>query len=420
MEKIDEQITTDKSAIIGHRLITYNLLNSALACTKVEPQIINMVQIEDLCTFIDLFCLYDGVVLLGHNWKWDSPNIAKRNELAAALVEANFITEKEHRLQGHSNLDRAHAKHLAAFLGQDMDNFSYGLPSVGNGLSEDYVEFSMGHDDYGQVAYPTDLRDWYTFVDLGSTPDVLSNQMRQICTAPKRSDLVAALAVEAQQNQRMHKFIMRTFVYIAYADVQRIPFTPDTTRHSIVDGIFTEEDQFRGRLQSILKSVVSETTPGDKALLRRIPPIAAVLFERAQTRCDIAKELIKLRKELTSLRDTLKKLEHKLYYESRDTAMKAAEKWNRAVEEVERNFGLEPRFIAGKMALQLGMQLGDVIDNPTKFKSWWSAITELPSEVIKRLISRHTLIELHRLRPELPASEKLRKTIRKIFRDCTR
>jgi hypothetical protein len=423
MDKTNEQQAPVESATIGRRLITYNLLNSALSCVGAEHRWASLIQVEDLGALVDLFCLYDGVVLLGHNWKWHSHRLAKRNELAAALVECDFIHEIDPwrfaDFEGE-NLERVHAKHLAVFLGQKLDTFADRLPTVGGSLSEDYVEFLTGFHDYGEVAVPVDLmghlRTWDSHVDLGGAPDQWSGQMRWVRTVPSRSAMVTALAEEIRQGgQRMHQFIKRTFVYIAYADVLRIPFTPDSARHPVVERIVTEENQFRGRLQSILKSVVAETTPGDKDLLRRVPPLAAVLFDRAQTVHDIVPELLQLRKDLAPLRKTLRKFERQMLYDSRDTAIKTKKKWDQAVDEVERNFGIEPRLITGKRALQLGESLGEAVDNPTSLKSWWAAFTQLPAEVIRRLIARHTLIELHRLRPELPASERLRSAIQRIF-----
>lgn len=432
MDKTSEQPAPVESAKVrlgepGRRLVTYNLLNAALSCARAERQRVNLLQVEDLCTLADLFCLYDGIVLLGYNWKWCGPKLAERNDLAAALAECDFIHEVAPRDLEGDDLYRAHAKHLAAFLGQDLDTFADRLPTVGHGLSEDYVEFMMGHGDRGDMATPTDLMKhlhertrrerptWDAHVRLGGTPDGWFEHMRWVRTIPGRSAMVAALAEETRQNQRMHKFIMRTFVYVAYADVQRMPFTPDAARHPVVEGIVAEEDQVRGRLQSALKSVVAETTPGDKDLLRRVPPLAAVLFERARTARDIVPELVRLRNELAPLRETLRNLERQMLYESRDTAIRAAAKWDQAVDEVERNFGLEPRLITRKLALKLGEHLGETVDNPTSFKSWWAALAQLPAEVMRRLIARHTLIELHRLRPELPASERLRGAIQRIF-----
>lgn len=433
MDKTSEQPTPDESATVGvgepgRRLITYNLLNSALACTRAEHHRISLPQLEDLCTLVDLFCFYDGVVLLGHNWKFDGPELAKRNDLAAALAECDFIREVNPWDLKGSDLNRAHAKHLAAFLGQDIDTFEDGLPTVDDGLAEDYVEFSMGHRDIGNVATPTDLMDhlheqahrertpWDAHAHLGGDPDDWSEQMRWVRTVPERSKMVIALKKEAREHQRMHKFIMRTFVYVAYADVLRMPFIPDTARHPVIEGIVSEEDQFRGRLQSALKSVVVETTPGDKDLLRRVPPLAAVLFERARTARDIVPELVRLRNELAPLRETLRNLERQMLYELHDTAIRAATKWDQAVEEVECNFGLEPRFVTLKLALKLGEHFGETVDNPTSFNSWWAALAQLPAKVMRRLIARRTLIELHRLRPELPASERLRGSIQRIFR----
>lgn len=427
MDKTSEQPAPFESATggvgePGRRLITYNLLNSALACAQAERQRVSLLQVEDLCTLIDLFCLYDGVVLLGHNWGWHGPELAKWNDLAAALAEHDFIHEVDPWDLEGDDLDRAHAKHLAAFLGQDLDTFACESLTVHNGLRGDYVEFRTG---FG--AGPTDLMDhlrararrerptWDAHVHLGGAPDEWSEKMRWVRAVPERSAMVAALREEARQDQRMHKFIRRTFVYVAYADVQRMSFTPDTARHPVLEGIVAEENQFRGRLQSALRSIVGETTPGDKDLLRRVPPLAAVLFQRARTAHDIVPELVRLRNDLAPLRKRLGDLEWQMLFESRDVAIGAAAKWDRAIDEVERNFGLEPRLITGKAALQLGEHLGEAVDNPTRLTPWLAALAKLPAEVISRLIARRTLIELHRLRPELPASERLRDAIQRIL-----
>ena len=121
MDKTNDHPVPDEFAMggvggPGHRLITYNLLNSALASVQGERQRASLALVEDLSTFVGLFCFYDGVVLLGSNWEWFGLKIAKQNDLAAALVESDFIHEVDpYDLEG-DYLDRAHAKHLAAFL----------------------------------------------------------------------------------------------------------------------------------------------------------------------------------------------------------------------------------------------------------------------------------------------------------------
>lgn len=200
-------------------------------------------------------------------------------------------------------------------------------------------------------------------------------------------------------------------MYVAFADLHGMPFAPDTARHPVVEGIYSGEEQFRGRLRATLNRTSAETTPGDRELLRQVPPLAAVVFERARSSGSISSELFKLRNELAPNRDTIGDLENEMLFSSGDAAMKAQTKWNQVLVEVERNFGLEPRIVTSKAVLQLGVHLGEAVTNPLSLKAWLSVFANLPAEGIKRLHARRTMIELHRLRPELPAAERLRRSL---------
>jgi hypothetical protein len=147
-------------------------------------------------------------------------------------------------------------------------------------------------------------------------------------------------------------------------------------------------------------------------------PVAALVFERTGgKRSKLAIEIQKLRDELAPARERLNKLEIATRQGKRSEAIRAERKWAAALEEVTTNFGPNPGLLDVRRLLSFGEGAGDIAADPTSLKAWLAALGGLQVEVLKRLLAQRPLIEIHRLRSELPGNEKLRASIGSLFGD---
>lgn len=115
----DEKRFEDKP---HQRLITENLLVSAAVYerSKETSKPMDIVALENLCHAIDVFCLYDNAIILGHG---ASPRQFK-SEFLDAFEEDNFISIAKPTTVEVNNMFRTASGHLAAALGiSDPDTF---------------------------------------------------------------------------------------------------------------------------------------------------------------------------------------------------------------------------------------------------------------------------------------------------------
>jgi len=236
-------------------------------------------------------------------------------------------------------------------------------------------------------------------------------------TVPNRASLLRQLGRE-EDVARGTTFLVRTFLFdLAYADVAKLTFTPDAVRCPVLDNILKDEDEFlRQALMSKLQSAWEHyPTSGYRELRRTVSPFAAIVFERAKNRSEIASQMEILRKELAPLREKVHKLEEKALWGSRDEAVDAERKWEQVLTEIETNFGTDPHLVSIKRAIAFGESIGEIIDKPTSWKNWLSSLTNLPLEIAARLVSQRPAIEIHRLRSKLPSPGRLAKSVERLF-----
>jgi hypothetical protein len=227
------------------------------------------------------------------------------------------------------------------------------------------------------------------------------------------------LVDEGSNWSKTDTFVLRTFLYLAYADVDNLPFVPDSTRqHILVSAVVRADELFTPlarELQVTLSDAVANSLPGGD-IYRDTPPLSAIVFERARSkRGRVVPEMVALREELAPLRERLRRFEYDLYFGTADQAKDAKAKWDNALHEADEAFGSRPRLWSWRGAAKFGEQLGEAIDKPTSFASWSKALVGLPIEVISRLVRRRTLVGLHRLEHELPAAGRLSETVRRLF-----
>ncbi len=375
--------------IPGQRLITQHMLSSAKLFER--DQRLRWSSVQDLATFIDLFCLYDEVVVLGRGGQVALKE--RGSDLLGIVNQTHFVNIEYPYKIGESEISLATGKHLAAFLGENII-----------GEFQHLLDYAMQPRAASSLEYLEDALETYNAVGIDN----------EIFASPQRIDLLEQLNRE-QSRHGQAMFLLRTFLYLAYADVRKIAFTPDTARIPALGVVLDREEQFRGKLLSHMKTAWNDT-PGDKDMLQRVSPFSAIVFTRAnRDRKRIVPVMEELREQLTPIRKQLRNLEDRLLWQSRNEAIKALQDWNGILKEIEENFGIEPQLVSLKQGINFAEHVGENINNPANFGAWLKSIFDLPVDVATRLVNRQPVVELHRLKRELPGSGRLMDAIQALF-----
>lgn len=98
----------------GRRLITQNLFSSAAVFEREKHP--TWLSIQDLSTLIDLFCLYDQVIVIGRGMRF--PFRKLRSDLLDLLENSQFVVVDDPEAEDVENITKTAQMHLAAFLGE--------------------------------------------------------------------------------------------------------------------------------------------------------------------------------------------------------------------------------------------------------------------------------------------------------------
>ncbi len=371
----------------GHRLITQNLLMSAAVFERNRQ--ITEASLQDLSTLIDLFCLYDRGIVLGRA-SWYAFRELK-TELASLLEQHSFVNIEYPYEETIAQVAR---KHLASFLGtEDVERY------------QGILRYALTPSE---IAHGMEYRpDGVEEIQLGK---------EWLYTASSRVNLLRQLGRE-ERVARGTTFLVRTFLYLAYADVAKLTFTPDAVRCPVLEGVLREENEFlrRSLMARLQASWEQYPDSGFLQLRRTVSPFAAIVFERSKNRSDIAHEMEKLRQELMPFRERVLALEEKALWGNRDEAIAAERNWKQALGEIDANFGQDPRLISIERAITWSESISEIADKPTSWKNWLASILDLPKNAIVRLVSQRPAIEIHHLRSELPSPDRLAKSVERLF-----
>ncbi len=272
---------------VGTKLTTQNLLTSAAVYETRHPS--DWSSIQDLCVLINLFCLYDNVLVLGRE---ASPHVLLRQNRSSIyevlddqkFVQVDAVVDKEMA----KKVSSAARSHLRSVLPAEADINKYDN-LLSQALRADEVAF-------GLTRKPDRGEDYLTIREWEKRPP---------------SDRAFLAKLENGHNaQRSMTFMARTFLYVGYMNVRRLAFVPDTTRVPLVDMISKREDDLRGSLLKVLQKSNKEqpqTQPDE--IWDTITPLAAIVLNGARTRDGIARQMADLRYEMTDLRARLRQLE---------------------------------------------------------------------------------------------------------------
>jgi hypothetical protein len=339
-----------------------------------------------------MFCLYDKAIALGRNTANDVYNSS--SEFFGLLRDMDFIEIENPSNDIAKSITGIATRHLATFLGEEESDRFQGLFSAA---------FEPNSAYYG-LTYKPDRREE---IQVGK---------EWLLTTPTRVDLLEQLEKE-QQYGRGTTFLVRTFLYLAYADALKITLTPDAVRTPVLETVLEKEDSYRADILSRFKDKWEKyPSRGEVELRRKVSPFAAVVFNRAESKGDIPQEMAKLRYETEALRKDLQKVEDQaLWWTSRDEAIRAERKWNEVLTEIEMNFGSDPRLVTIKRGLNFAESVGGVVEKPHSPKSWIQTITGPVYDIVKRFVARGPAIEIHALKSRLQSPNQLRKDIDRLF-----
>lgn len=389
----------DKNA---KRLLTQNLLASA----RLFEEDVNWdsSSIEDLATFIDMFCLYDsGVLLTG---PFDSDVNTQKSDFYGLLKDEKFV---EFRDVSRGELDpivQVADRHLQAFLGTRSTKFADLLSSAVNSRVT----------KFGYWPGP----------DFENDIDVGVKWLRSLDDSKDHSATIHDLMRRNDQTAyRGTYFLVRTFLYYAYSDIREIPFAPDATRLPVVSRILNHQEHLREQILSALQtSFQNFPIEGERELRRKIPPFAAYIFTLAAgregkpitKRRSMLVEMQRLRHQLAPMRAALRKTEESMQSMlSRDDALRLERDWVNAIEQIKKEFGHAPETITLKRGLGLASNLLNVLLSPWNPISWASLLSGAGFDVAKDVMARGPAIEIHKLRSQLPSPTGLRTAVNKLI-----
>jgi hypothetical protein len=364
----------------GCRLITQNLL-AAAALHESKNQRATWETVRDLSVFINVFCLYDRLEVMGRQAYSMIPK--ENSEFHGALRDVIRVSDVKNK-----EVLAAACAHLVAFLGEGR--------SV-----EEYVPL------FHWMQRPDAVERGYSSLPDG--PVEVENGKVWLQTLPDKGDIVAELNREPALHRSV-TFLARSFIYLAQADASGVALTSDGARSVVFETVDGEERALRAQLLRKIGETFLDSRLGDEFnLTRDITPLAAIVIDRASPhRSNIPREMVRLRDELTTLRARLRTAEEELFSGTRDNEVAAYRKWKAVFDEIEREFGKGDHLLTTSGVLGFAEGVAGAALKPKEPKGWFQLLS-LPVDIVRRILSRRTIIELHRLRSQLPASENLRR-----------
>lgn len=375
------------------RVITQNLV---LTATQAETQTqVGSNAVRDLSTLINLVALYDQVFVLGRGAEFY--NNTFHSDLLSYLISANIVRTQPLDQNDSAKIGEIAHGHLAFYLGQQsVEEF------------DDVLRFALSPKEAlsGLTYVPDTVED----VRIGDS---------WLRTVPKDADILQML--RAKENiSRGGTFLMRTFLYLAYSDFFKVPFTSDSARTTVVSTVLKKEDDFfRSKiLKTLQKEFENYSSSSVDGPSQMVSPFAAVVFDRCNgNRSRLVKEIQRIRDELRPTRERLREIEWDSYWVNWTEHLKAKNKIKDVLSEIHEHFGSHPGLISWKRGISFAEEAGGIIESPTSPTAWVKTFLSLPAHVARRLISRRPIAEIHSLQQAIPGPRALDKTIHDLFGD---
>jgi len=370
---------------VRRRLVTQNLLASAARFEqpgKPEPG-----TIDDLSTFIDLYCLYDKLVLMRDP---SSEHLLDAHSSLFTLLKKNKTIIQEDIPSEVSKVIRKDAEQrLRIFLwGEDSDE------------TEDWLADFMDPENIKRQ-----MKQWSLHPEKKEHFSIGRKWLKNV---PSYKDLLGQL--QDENERRSTFFVARTFFYLAFANLTKYTFTPDAARSAVAVPVLTRERLFIDELLNTLKSDYKPHAVYPE-LEAMISPLSVIVYERAARKETIISEVEALREELASTREAIQSLEDEALNKGEKQKQKALKKWKGILAEVHSNFKGVGLRITREQALNLG-EAALEIPNP---KSLLKPIN-VTWEFIERIVKRGPVIEIHKLVPQLGSTDRVERAIKRLFK----
>jgi len=364
---------TKKTVKQRERLTTQNLLISAAYFDR-DP--VTTQTLEDFSKLVDLYCLYDQVVVLGRNF-FKTARSPFLEEIQSGVIK---VEEVSRDLAGDVAERAAH--HVGVALARSLPRKKL----------EKLMRQTL---DHGHALHA-----------LTNTPD----KPEHVATGRRLLERGSLAKVSAEA--RAYMFVRRSFVYVAYAEQTGRVFTPDTARVSLLEKIRKEQTIFRdgllenlGRPPQLIDDVEEPT--------RVVPALAAIVLDRASPdRRRIASELRRLREELAPVRRRIREAEFWMQSDTADELARRATRWRQVFKELAKDYGVSPYLATLEGLVET---VPKIAANPADPGEWLEAMKTLSVEAVQTLISRRPLIELHKLKKHVPGMPRLSKSVTELF-----
>jgi hypothetical protein len=382
---------------VGIKLTTQNLFTSAAFYETREP--LDWSSIQDLCVLINLFCLYDNVLVLGRDASPRSLLQQNRSSIYEVLDDQEFV-----------QVDAVGDKEMAKKVSSAARSHLRSVLPAGANINK-YDELLSG------ALRPDEVYYGLTWKPDRSNKD--NQNIREWENHPPSDRAFLAKLKNGNEMQRSRTFMARTFLYLGYMNVRELAFVPDTTRAPLVDMISKREDDLRGSLLEVLQNSNKEqrqTQPDE--IWDTITPLAAIVLHGARTRDAIARQMADLRDQMTDMRVRLRKLEEAaLGVETRTEEKAALRKWHEINKEISRSFGEGGSLLTRKNVFDFGAPALEAGLDPTNPAKWLKLMAALPFEALGRLINRRPVGALIGIKNDIPGTGAMKKDIKRLFGD---
>lgn len=310
-------------------------------------------------------------------------------------MHADYVTDDEMK-----RLVRLAIKHMQALTGGPDDGGV--LPALKTVPPEEIARLLQDVNDNPEKLHAG--RDWF---------DALSGQEWLSAARWSEGELVP------DDPSRIHPatYVTRTFLYMAYAQLKDLPLMTEVARMPLVQKGTDSEKALAERLRKELEAA-GHAAPARRfpELRRSLSPLAAIVFERAaRNPSNLPNQMARLRDELAPLRKRLREAEYEIRYGDLDSADITAKRWEKVFTEMRRTYGGDPKVVSFDGLMDFGVAGADVVDNPASATSWIGAIVGMPVSIMRRLLARRPLLEIHRLRKELRGDGRLKDVVQQLF-----
>jgi len=367
------------------RLVTQNLLASAARFERPgnpEPG-----TIDDLSSFIDLYCLYDKLVLMR------DPSSEQLLDLGGSLFDQ---LKKDKTVV----LEEVPSEASKVFLKDAEQRLRVFLKSEESDETEEWLAEFM---DPANVK--RQMEQWSLHPE---NKEHFAFGRKWLMKAPSYKDILAQL--QDDHARRSAFFVARTFFYLSFANLTKYTFTPDVARSAVTEPVLTKEKLF---IAELLKTLKDGYKPHGifPELESMISPLSVIVFERAASKERIISEVVALREQLAGTREKIHILEDEAFNKGDKQSKKALQKWESTIGEIDGRLKGAGLMISRDQALDFGAAAMDLPSAKGALK-----LVKLPLEVISRMVSRGPVIEIHKLMPQLGSTDRVLKAINRLFR----